>query len=127
MNDITTTQLKQPEQHRSNLRKPFLWLALTSFSAFSAWVMWEIGYLGVWQAGFVSSGSLQILLDLVIGCFLICSWMIGDAKARGLNPIPWVIAVGLTGTIAALAYLLVREYQLDQPDRVPDSSTNKAA
>lgn len=111
---MNTTANTQTNNQRSNLRKPFLWLTLSSFTIFSTWVMWEIGYLGVWQAGFVSSGSLQILLDLVIGCFLICSWMIRDAKARGLNPAPWIIGVLTTGTIAALVYLLVREYQLDR-------------
>ncbi|KZX76386.1 hypothetical protein A3715_12845 [Oleiphilus sp. HI0009] len=110
------------KQQRSSIRKPFLWITLTSFSVFSIWVMLQVGYFGVWEAGFVSSGSLQILLDLVIGCFLICSWMISDAKARGINPMPWVIAVCTTGTIAALAYLLAPEYQLDQSEAVTQSS-----
>jgi len=94
-----------------NLRKLLLWFIFIDFAAFSAWVMWHEGYMGIWQAGFVSSASLQILLDLAICCFLICSWIKRDAEERGVNPYPWIIATLLTGSIAPLVYLIVREYQ----------------
>ena len=90
-----------------------LWIIVISFSLFSSWVMWEIGYMGIWQAGLVSSGSLQILLDLAICCLLICSWIKIDAAARGVNPYPWFIAVLTSGSLAVLVYLLVREYQTE--------------
>lgn len=95
-------------------RKYLLWVLLLGFTAFSTWVMWDVGYFGIWHAGFESSGSLQILIDLAIGCFLICSWIIGDARARGINPVPWIVATLAMGTIAPLAYLLIREYQLSR-------------
>lgn len=101
---------------RSSLRKWLLWFVLIDFVIFSTWVMWDIGYLGIWQAGFESNGSLQILIDLGIACFLICSWIVGDARARGVSSAPWIIATFAMGTIAPLAYLLVREYQLDRSE-----------
>ena len=88
-----------------------LWIILISFGLFSSWVMWGIGYMGIWQAGIESSGSLQILLDLAVCCLLICSWIKNDAKARGVNPYPWFIAVLTSGSLAILVYLIVREYQ----------------
>lgn len=114
------------ENKNSTLRKTLLWIVLVSFSVFSTWVMWDIGYLGIWQAGIVSNGSLQILLDLGIACLIICSWIIGDARARGVNPVPWVIATFSIGTIAPLAYLLVREYQLERAFDQPGAAVKSA-
>jgi hypothetical protein len=114
MNSVTPVR-------RSGLRKGILGITLVAFAALSTWVMLDNGYWGIWQAGFTSSGSLQILIDLAIGCFLICSWIIGDARARGVNPVPWVIATLTTGTIAPLLYLLVREYQIDRSNALKTS------
>jgi len=96
-----------------------LWISFISFSIFSSWVMWNIGYMGIWQAGFESSGSLQILLDLAVCCLLICSWIKSDAKNRGINPYPWFVAVLTSGSLAILVYLIVREYQ-QQPTSISD-------
>ncbi len=95
------------------LRKTLLWIILTSFASYSTWVMWQVGYFGIWQAGFTDIAALQILLDLAIGCFLICCWIKGDAESRGMNPYPWMIATLATGTLAPLLYLLIREYRRD--------------
>lgn len=93
------------------LRKLLLWVLFVDFFIFSTWVMWDIGYLGIWQAGMVSSGSWQILMDLAIACVLISSWIKGDAEQRGINPWPWIVATLFAGTLAPLMYLIVREYQ----------------
>lgn len=92
------------------LRKILLWTLLIDFGLFSTWVMWEVGYLGIWQAGLASMGSLQVLVDLVIACTLIMVWIHGDARARGVNPWPWIIATLFVGSLAPLLYLLLREY-----------------
>jgi hypothetical protein len=94
------------------LKRFLLWFLFIDFVAFSSWVMWQVGYIGIWQAGFESPASLQILLDLVICCLLITSWIKKDAEQRGVNPYPWIIATVFSGSIAPLAYLLVREYKV---------------
>lgn len=91
-------------------RKFLLWFLLLTFCAYSSWAMWQLGYFGIWAAGFTSPGSLQILLDLVVCCILITSWLKKDAESRGINPYPWILATFATGSIAPLIYLLVREY-----------------
>jgi len=93
-----------------SIRLTLLWGALIIFGSYSTWVMWNIGYFGIWQAGFTSSGALQILLDLVIGVFLICCWIKKDAESRNRSPYPWMAGALLTGTIAPLIYLIAREY-----------------
>ena len=103
-------------RQQSKLRLIALSVMLIGFSAFSLWAMLDVGYFGIWAAGFESSGSLQILIDLVIGCAIIATWMISDARARGVNPAPWILAVMTTGTIAILVYLLVRELSFSKQD-----------
>lgn len=101
------------------LKRFLLWFLFIDFVAFSSWVMWQVGYFGIWQAGFESPASIQILMDLVICCLIITSWIKKDAETRGMNPYPWIIGTVLTGSIAPLAYLLVREYKI--------SNTTKAS
>ena len=94
-----------------SLRKFLLGFILIDFALFSTWVMWQVGYFGIWQAGLESPGSLQILFDLAIACLLICTWMKKDAEQRGINPYPWIVATFAAGTLVPLVYLLIREYK----------------
>jgi len=93
-----------------NVKKLLLWMVLVDFALYSTWVLWDVGYLGIWAAGFQSAASLQILLDLVICAGLFCVWMVADARQRGVNPWPWVVATLALGSLVPLTYLLVREY-----------------
>ena len=102
----------QNTNQRSQLRKNLLWITLLVFGTYSTWVLWQVGYVGIWEGGFAELGSTQILFDLAIACFIVCSWIIGDARSRGVSAAPWIIATMLTGSIALLVYLLVREYSL---------------
>ena len=94
-----------------NVKKIGLWTILISFSVFSSWVMLNVGYVGIWQAGLESPASFQILLDLVICCLIISSWINADARSRGINPLPWFVAILTTGSLAILVYLVVREHK----------------
>lgn len=86
-----------------------LLFVLVVFGGFSTWVMWQVGYSGIWLAGFDNLGSMQILLDLAVACSLICFWIYQDAKSRGSNPYPWMIGTFLGGSLAPLLYCLFRE------------------
>lgn len=90
--------------------RTFLILAtLLAFGAYSAWVMWDFGYLGIWRAGFANAAALQVLLDLVIACLLICGWMVADARSKGLTAWPFVGITIAAGSFGPLLYLLYRE------------------
>ena len=95
--------------------KPMLSLVLLIFSVLSVWAVTQVGYLGIWQAGFASPGALQILGDLVVCCGLLIHWMVGDARRRGLNPWPWVVATLLGGSLVLLVYLLFRAEDGSEP------------
>lgn len=89
--------------------KVSLVIVLIGFGGFSTWVMWQVGYSGIWLAGFDSLGSMQILMDLAIACTLICFWIYRDAKSRGANPYPWMLGTFLGGSLAPLLYFFFRE------------------
>jgi hypothetical protein len=87
--------------------KPVLIAILVLFAAYTLYAMSEVGYLGIWAAGFAGAGSLQVLLDLVIACLLISSWMVIDARATGRNPWPYVVITVAAGSFGPLLYLLL--------------------
>jgi len=68
-----------------------------------------VGYLGIFAAGLDNWGAAQIFADLVILAVLAMSWMVADARARGLNPWPFVLVTVAAGSFGPLAYLLWRE------------------
>lgn len=101
-----------------NMRIILLGVILLAFAGFSTWVLLDVGYLGIWAAGFESAGAMQILFDLVISCLVFSSWMLADAKVRKVNPWPWLLAILATGSIAILVYLLVREIQKSKQTQI---------
>lgn len=92
------------------MAKLLLIVVTLTFGAFSAWVMLEHGYLGIWRAGFINSATLQILDDLIIACSLASLWMIRDARQSGRNPWPYVVITLTGGSFGPLLYLLVGEF-----------------
>ncbi|MFQ5418182.1 MAG: DUF2834 domain-containing protein [Myxococcota bacterium] len=94
-----------------------LFVVLLDFVAFTAWVVATGGTPGEIVAAFSASPwTLQVAVDLVLALSLVCVWMWNDAKSRGANPVPWVAATVLTGSIAPLAYLLLRPRGAAAPD-----------
>lgn len=86
--------------------KPVLWLVTLAFTAFSFWVLMQIGYLGIWQGGFANLGSTQITMDLVIACTLATGFIARDCRAQGRAWWPWALLTLAAGSMGLLAYLL---------------------
>lgn len=93
--------------------KPVLIAILLAFGAYTLYAMSEVGLSGIYMAGLANAGSLQVLLDLVIVCFLFSCWMVIDARATGRNPWPYVAITLVAGSFGPLLYLLLAS------DRVP--------
>jgi hypothetical protein len=56
----------RPSLQRNPAMRLVLWSITLAFGAYTLWLLAEIGYLGIWQAGFATAGSTQVTLDLVI-------------------------------------------------------------
>src|SRR6476659_3316511 len=84
-------------------------ILLLIFGAFTAWVAVSDSIV----AALVGSGPgqlwhIQTAIDLTIALGFGGAWLWRDAKSRGMSPLPWVIALPLTGSLALLAYVVLR-------------------
>jgi hypothetical protein len=89
------------------------WLALVvlvPFLAFSLHVVETHGYLGFLYLAGRERWGLQMLLDLVIFCSLVLSWLVPDARRRGLAAWPWIGLTLTLGSIGPLGYLVRRGF-----------------
>lgn len=97
-----------------------LLLAVTLlFGVLTALALWDVGYLGILTPHFQSWGAGQVFADLVILALLACVWMVGDARARGIHPWPFVAVTLLAGSFGILFYLVARELRASARTRVP--------
>lgn len=92
-----------------NARQIGLFIVLADFVAFSGYVLYHYGYIGVYEQALVNAATLQVLFDLVIALVLFTIWMVRDARERGISVWPFVLTVVTLGSIGALAYLIRRE------------------
>lgn len=84
-----------------------LFLALAAFGLFSTHVMWQVGYLGIWQAGMSSAGAWQLLVDLVLMSCIALGLLWRDARRSGRRLWPFALITLAAGSFGPLLYLLL--------------------
>jgi uncharacterized protein YacL len=92
-----------------------LFLVLAAFGAFSLYAMWQVGYVGIWQAGMASVGAWQVLLDLVIMSFIALGFMARDAHRTGRKLWPYALVTVAAGSFGPLLYLLLAPHTRAAP------------
>ena len=92
-----------------NARQMGIGAVLAAFLAQTAYAVYHYGYLAFFDVHAMSAIQAQIFVDLVIALTFVMVWMWNDAKARGISPLPFVVATLLLGSIAPLVYLIRRE------------------
>ncbi len=100
-----------------NAKKILLAILFADFVAFSGWSLWAGGLMGFVDAALYNPAAMQIAADLCIAVAIGCFWIWKDAKARGANPLPYLIAAPFVGSISLLAYLLLRPSEAPAPAR----------
>lgn len=81
---------------------------LVVFTLFSTAVVVRHGYFGFITLALREPWALQMLLDLAIALFLVAGWLRRDARARGIEAWPYLLALPFLGSISPLAYLVHR-------------------
>lgn len=91
--------------------RPALFLAtatvFAAFGAYSLYVLWELGYVGLWEACMANIGTWQLLLDFIILTGLALAWMVGDARRTGRTVWPYALITVAAGSFGPLLYLLL--------------------
>lgn len=85
-----------------------LGIILIAFSLFSGYVVYQYGYIGLFEQGLANAATLQIFLDLTIALSLVLIWMWQDARKQGISPLPYVVLTLTLGSIGPLVYLVRR-------------------
>ncbi len=87
--------------------RTFLILALAVFGAFTMVAMWQVGYVGIWQAGLANWGAAQVLADLVMMSLVVLFLLQRDARAQGRRLWPFALITLAAGSFGPLLYLLL--------------------
>lgn len=82
-----------------------------AFAALSAWPIMTEGYFGFIKVHTQGPWGYQVIADLLIALSLFLIWMIRDARQHKLPAWPFVLAVLVSGSIGALAYVAVRAWR----------------
>jgi hypothetical protein len=83
-------------------------VVLVVFSIFSGYVVYQYGYIGLFEQGLANAATLQIFLDLTIALSLVLVWLWQDARKHGVSPLPYLILTLSLGSIGPLLYLIRR-------------------
>jgi hypothetical protein len=86
-----------------------LLMVIGGFGVLSALALADVGYFGILEPHFKSWGGAQVFVDLVIALTLVLTWLVPDARARGVNPWPFVLLTLVAGSFGPLLYLALRE------------------
>lgn len=87
-----------------------VWCVLLALhGAVSAWTMWVDGYVAIFTVTLSQWASAQVFSDLCVALFLVCSWMLYDARTSGVPAWPFVLVTPALGSFGPLGYLVARE------------------
>jgi len=90
------------------LPRTLLLLVFGAFSVYSAYVVYDVGYVGILRSHLSNAGGIQVLCDLTVSLSLVCVWIFRDARLHGRSPWPYLVATLFLGSIGPLLYLLLR-------------------
>lgn len=88
-------------------RQTFSLCLLIPFLALTAYALYSVGYIGIFDYHRHSPAGWQVFADLVIALIIVLMFLIPEAQKAGRNPWPWVVATLFLGSIAPLCYLVV--------------------
>lgn len=95
-----------------NTRQIVLTLVAVDFAAFTAYVVWQHGFIGLFATVLSTLPGVHGFVDLALALTLVMAWMWVDARKHGLAVLPYFVATLALGSLGPLAYLIRREWAL---------------
>lgn len=84
-------------------------IAFVVFTAYTVTVVLEHGLLGFIPVHMVGGWALQVFIDLVLALTGFLALAVPDARRRGIDIRPFVVATMLLGSVGMLAYFVRRQ------------------
>ena len=100
-----------------NWKKIGITLLFLDFGALTAYAMFTEPVTQLLTNHTTSFWGAQVFLDLCIACCFGGVWLWRDAKKLGINPLPYVLAIPFTGSLALLVYAIRRPSEAAAPSR----------
>ena len=97
-----------------NLKQLGAEVILIGFSVFTAYAVYQHGYIGLFQQALANAATIQVFLDLTIALSLVMVWMWQDAQQQDIAPLPYILLTLTLGSIGPLLYL-VRRFGKEAP------------
>jgi len=94
-------------------QKVLAWIILIPFTLLSVYAVSQVGYWGIFEYHLHSPAGWQVIVDLVIACVLLLSWIIPEAKREGRNPWPFVVITLFLGSFGPLLYLITKKIRTE--------------
>jgi MFS superfamily sulfate permease-like transporter len=101
-----------------NAKQIGLGVILCDFAALTGYAIYHYGYLGFFEHITANAVTVATFADLVIALSLVLTWMVRDARTRGVSPLPYVLLTLLLGSVGPLVYL-IRRAGADDPSALP--------
>jgi Protein of unknown function DUF2834 len=98
-----------------NAKQIGLSVLLVDFLALTAYAVYQYGYIGFFEVMLANAVTMTAFADLVIALSLIVAWMVRDARARGVSPLPYVLLTLALGSAGPIAYLIRRLASDERP------------
>lgn len=86
-----------------------LTVLLFDFLTLTGYAVYQYGYIGFFELVTANVATMAAFVDLLIALTLVVVWMVRDARARGISPVPYVLLTLALGSAGPLAYLIRRE------------------
>ena len=89
------------------LARRITFIVILPFTLLTAYTLWDVGALAVFEHQAATSGGWQVFTDLAIALLLIMAWMVPHARRHGRNPWPYVVLTLVAGSFGPLLYLIL--------------------
>lgn len=88
--------------------RPLLIVVTLAFTAWTGWLIVDVGYAGFYRQLLGTVSGWQVLVDIVIALSIVLGWIRGDARRSRRAFWPYAAVTVALGSIGPLLYLVLR-------------------